>query len=279
MNLKHLTDKTLLADTKKWVTEERVVSLSVLHHLKEIEKRRLFSDLGYGSLFEYAVKELLYSEPSASRRIHSARLLKDFPELESKIEDGSLTMTNMALASLTFKNEKIKDNEVKKEILHQIENTTKRECEKVLFSFSAPNPLPKEELKIVKPNIYSVRWNISEKTLNLFEELKGLVAHRRMNQDEVLFMAIEVATEKIKNEKFKINAKLSTPVAKPCSKRFIKAVVKKEVYERDHGRCTRCRSTYKLEYDHILPFAMGGKSTVENLRLLCFSCNQRRSKL
>lgn len=279
MNLKHLTDKNLLADIKLLVIEERLVSLNVLHHLKEIEKRRLFSDLGYGSLFEYAVKELSYSEPSASRRIHSARLLKDFPELEGKIEDGSLTMTNMAMAALTFKNEKIKDDELKKEILHQIENTTKRECEKVLLSFSAPNPLPKEEMKIVQPTIYSVRWNLSEKTLNLLEELKGLLAHRKMNQDEILFLAIETASEKIKKEKFKINAKLSTPVAKLRSKRFIQSSVKKEVYERDHGRCTRCRGTYKLEYDHILPYAMGGKSTVENLRLLCFSCNQRRSKL
>ena len=279
MNLKHLTDNILLADIKLLVTQERVVCLNVLQHLKEIEKRRLFSDLGFGSLFEYAVKELGYSEPSASRRIHSARLLNEFPELESKIEAGSLTMTNMALASMTFKKEKIKDEDVKREILHQIENTSKRECEKVLFSFSAPNPLPMEEIKIVKPNIYSVRWNISEKTLNLLEELKGLVAHRKMNQDEILFMAIETASEKIKNEKFKTNARLTTPVAKPCGKRFIKALVKKEVYERDHGRCTRCRGTYKLEYDHILPYAMGGKSTVENLRLLCFSCNQRRSKL
>ena len=56
MNLKHLTDKALLADIKKLAAEERSISVKVLHHLREIERRRLFSDLGYGSLYDYVIK-------------------------------------------------------------------------------------------------------------------------------------------------------------------------------------------------------------------------------
>ena len=278
MNLRHLTDKVLLADTRVLAGKEKEITLKILHHLREIEGRRLFSDLGYGSLFEYAVKELGYSEPSALRRIQSARVIKDFPDIEKKITDGSLTMTNVAQAAQVFKNENITDPIIKKTILKEIENTSKRGCAQKLLEFAKPSPLPKENVKVVSPTFYSVHWNLSKETMALFEELKNLLAHKRLQQDQILAMAFESAYEKIRKEKFKINAKFTTPVAKPCVKRTIPATVKKAVFERDKGRCTKCRSTYKLEYDHMMPFSMGGESTVDNLRILCFSCNQRRIK-
>ena len=39
----------------------------VLHHLREVERRFLFAELGYSSLFEYCISELKYSAGSAQR--------------------------------------------------------------------------------------------------------------------------------------------------------------------------------------------------------------------
>ena len=44
----------------KLVQEERELLTSVLAHLREIERRRLFCDLGFSSLFSYAVEKLGY---------------------------------------------------------------------------------------------------------------------------------------------------------------------------------------------------------------------------
>lgn len=33
----------------------------------------------------------------------------------------------------------------------------------------------------------------------------------------------------------------------------------------------------RLQYDHVLPVALGGATTVENLQLLCADCNRRKS--
>ncbi len=48
------------------------------------------------------------------------------------------------------------------------------------------------------------------------------------------------------------------------------------VWERDGGRCVECGSDFDLQYDHLIPVAMNGATSVQNLRLLCAPCNQRK---
>jgi hypothetical protein len=52
--------------------------------------------------------------------------------------------------------------------------------------------------------------------------------------------------------------------------------VKRAVWLRDGGCCQWklenrgiCGSRYRVQYDHIEPVALGGRSTIENVRLLC----------
>ncbi len=57
--------------------------------------------------------------------------------------------------------------------------------------------------------------------------------------------------------------------------RHIPSEVKRAVWRRDEGRCGfvgargRCPETGFLEWHHVLPFAMGGAGTVENIQLRC----------
>ncbi len=52
--------------------------------------------------------------------------------------------------------------------------------------------------------------------------------------------------------------------------------IKRAVWERDGGRCVECGSDFDLQFDHVIPFALGGASTVDNLQLLCAACNQAK---
>lgn len=278
MNLKHLTDQTLLADIKRLAAKEREVSLEVLQHLKEIERRRLFSDLGYPSLFDYTVKELGYSEPAAARRIKSARMIKEMPFIEKKIVDGSLNMTNLILAGQLFKDEEIYDKDKKKEILEKIENTTKKECLEELMKYKTKETPPKEKIEQVTTQLHSMKINVTKETLDLYEEIKSILSHGRLNNDQILNKTFKAALPVFKDKKFKTNAKFTTLAASPSITRYIPNITKKLVFERDRGQCVKCGSRYKLEFDHIKPFSAGGESTFGNLRLLCFSCNQRRLK-
>ena len=66
--------------------------------------------------------------------------------------------------------------------------------------------------------------------------------------------------------------------AKPgAPSRYIPVAVKREVWRRDQGCCSyvdqrsgrRCGSRYRLQIDHIVPFAFGGDAQPSNLRLRC----------
>jgi hypothetical protein len=52
--------------------------------------------------------------------------------------------------------------------------------------------------------------------------------------------------------------------------------IKRAVWERCAGRCVECDSDALLEFDHIIPLAMGGANTERNLQLLCADCNRAK---
>lgn len=51
---------------------------------------------------------------------------------------------------------------------------------------------------------------------------------------------------------------------------------RRAVWERDGGRCVACGATFDLQYDHVIPLALGGADSVENLQILCAPCNQEK---
>ena len=66
------------------------------------------------------------------------------------------------------------------------------------------------------------------------------------------------------------------PHQRDVPREAIPAAVRRAVWQRDQGRCNWpidgggvCGSTHRLELDHIVPWARGGETTVENLRLTC----------
>lgn len=52
--------------------------------------------------------------------------------------------------------------------------------------------------------------------------------------------------------------------------------VRLAVWQRDGGRCVTCGSAFDVQYDHLIPVALGGSSAVENLQILCAPCNRRK---
>lgn len=261
MNLKTLSDEALHANNIQGAREEREALTRMLHQLRETERRRLFSKYKCKSLFDYAIDYLKYSSDQAHRRIQAMRLLKDLPEVEEKISSGALNLTNLALAQKLFVKQKksgaslLADQKIK--ILSQLENQTTREAERIVCAIDPEMKPRKKEL-----NFNAIEDDeLREKLL----KTKGLFAHTDpdMSLTDLLHKLCDHAIEK------------KTSVGAP--KLNSKAELYRQVWRRDQGRCTNCGSTQAVQREHKIPKAVGGKDTLENLCLLCRSCNQRRA--
>ncbi len=314
MNLKSLADQTLVQNAKTIAREEREKMTQFLHHLKEIERRRLFSDYGYKSLFEMTVKYFSYSESEAYDRISAMRLLKELPEIvEKKINQGALTLTHLKIAQKHFRREKVATAKVlpateKVSFLNEISNTSIREAQKITMSLSSnPESIKPDQVRVVGIDQVELKFTVNMKTEEKMKTLKGRLAHKypNINMAELLDLlcdfglkALDPAKTVAQRKSCVTNSVLqSQPKAhvsensnvqsylppkpemvvksKPQVFTKSKAQIRREVYLKAQGQCEKCGSTHALEIDHIYPKALGGGDSAENLRLLCRHCNQR----
>lgn len=290
-----LSDTDLLSETKSLVARERELLADILRHLREVECRRLFSDLGFKSLFEYATRELGYSEDQAYRRINAMRMVKSLPALEQKIEEGSLSLAALSVANSLFRAEAKHSQPLstakKTEVLEALKHTSRREAEAVAQKFSTlPPQLRKPETVRRLTDGAELRISVSHELQSKIEKVKGLLAHSRPNLSTSDLLE-ELCNRFLEDQKRKIESsarqrtgprglsKEATALAENAASkgRAIRLHIKRQVWARDKGRCRKCQSIHALEIDHIQPVALGGGNELDNLRLLCRSCNQREA--
>jgi hypothetical protein len=182
-----MNDEGLLSKTDALVREERELLTSILHHLREIERRRLFSALGYKSLFEMTVRRFGYSEDQAYRRLAAMRLLKELPEVEEKISSGEITLTHIALIHSLFRQEKNQNQkdmsrEAKLSAIERISGTPVREAQRIALSLSsAPEVAKPDRVYVISENHIEMRFTASIEIQEKIERLKGLLAHQNPN--------------------------------------------------------------------------------------------------
>ncbi len=283
--MNHLSDNQLLAAIENLVSRERELLNDVLLHLREIDRRKLFSKLGYPSLIAYAMEKLKYSPDQAGRRIAAMRLLREIPEAEAKVIDGSLTLSTLAQAHWHFNKNNFSSFE-KRELLAKLENATKKQTiailkqdDKVRYSFEADEQTENEieRLRALNPHLHfdQLIKKIVKMALEQTDPEKKIERSlaRKTNNAQAFTSAVKVANDggahAVKN------SDRTSEVSK--MPRYISAALKREVWRKAKGKCESCKSAFALEYDHKLPIAKGGQSELKNLRLLCRNCNQRKA--
>ena len=92
----HLGDQQLLAQIQRLAGNRRWLEVHILDHLGEIDRRGLALRRGFSSLFDYAVRELRFSDAAAQRRIQALRLCRRHGWVRDKLQNGALTLTAAA---------------------------------------------------------------------------------------------------------------------------------------------------------------------------------------
>lgn len=103
MTLSLLKNEQLLEVLYKKSADERKLTLEIIELLEEVEHRSLPLEKGYGSLLEFCVHELKYSESAAYRRISALRITKELPQVKQSIQNGTLNLVTVTQAQTFFR--------------------------------------------------------------------------------------------------------------------------------------------------------------------------------
>jgi len=129
---------------------------------------------------------------------------------------------------------------------------------------------------------YSLQVTLSRAAHDHLREAQALLGHTVPSGDisRILERALGEMVQRLRKQRF---AETERPRSQDSTAhcRHIPAAIRRAVTARDGGRCTfvsargkRCDETSRLEYDHEIPVALGGETTVANLRLRCRAHNQ-----
>lgn len=100
VGLEVVSDEGLEMGLRAALGREREAAAEVVAHLIEVDRRRLYAERGYATLWEYAVAELSLSEDQAARRVKAVESVKAAPAALALLRSGALTMS--VLAELSF---------------------------------------------------------------------------------------------------------------------------------------------------------------------------------
>ena len=156
---------------------------------------------------------------------------------------------------------------------------------------SPPVPMPRRP--VVQPlsaEAYRVEFTADRALKAKLEQAEELMRHRvgKGNLVAVIDRALDLLIEEVSKERFGVGRKPRSTAAEAEQRdvvtRHIPDAIKREVYERDGGRCTfvsddgrRCEERGGLEFEHPAGFARTGQHAVASLKLLCHTHNQHQA--
>jgi len=200
------SDFELLNKLQIAVRTERQITLQVLDLLKQVETRKLYLTLGFGSLMEFCIKELHYSESAAYRRISAMKALTDVPALEHKIADGTLSLAVISQAQSHIRHKEKQTSakmEIaeKKSLFQSLEGLSTREAEKELIQqdpqiFEAAHK--RESVRQITPELQELKMVLTTEMQKDLEKLKLLLSHSMpgASLSEVLKFAVKESIQK-----------------------------------------------------------------------------------
>lgn len=314
-SLRRAAKNHLLRGFLRVVNDDRANTADMLAYIGEIDRRQLYLEEAYPSMFVMCTKGFGMSEAIAAKRIRAGRAAGRFPRILEMIRAGELHLSGVhqLAGHLTHENHE--------EILERAKHLSMREIE-VLLAEISPQPdrepvlrelaaerddagddpkgplpatgaVPASALKNLtiplSPRRYRLHVTIGQEAKDALDELRELLSHQIPDGDPALVVekALALLLEQTKKKKAAL-AKHPHKSPKKATKRtrVVSAHVRREVFARDGGRCAfvdgagrRCNSGWRVELHHIVPYGRDGPHSVENLELRCSAHNQYEAEL
>jgi hypothetical protein len=272
--VRRLSDDALRVGLKELVVQDRTTTVRLLIHIGEFDSRRLYRAEGFSCMKQYCMTELEMSEDIASKRIWVARRARRFPRILVALNDGSLTLSAVAMLSkhLSEQNsDALLDAATRKTnaqvaeflatrfprpdlptliqplVLQQESvtpsNPTALNCqEHAARHVNAPAETLASPPRVMPlaPQRYGVQFTISQGDRELLRHVQNLLAHGQGAPDEgeVFVRALQDLAAQLEKRKYGATDRPRKNSRESKSPRHVPARVRRAVRERDQGRCT-----------------------------------------
>jgi 5-methylcytosine-specific restriction endonuclease McrA len=132
---------------------------------------------------------------------------------------------------------------------------------------------------------YLLRVTVDQKTHDKLQRARALLRHVVPDGDlgAVLDRALTLLLREAERTKWASAKHPRRPRQASAGDRYVPASVRRAVWSRDEGCCAfvgrdgRCGETGFLEFHHVVPFSVGGRTDEENLELRCRAHNQHEA--
>jgi 5-methylcytosine-specific restriction endonuclease McrA len=146
---------------------------------------------------------------------------------------------------------------------------------------SIPPPPPRATVAPLAPERYLIKVTVSGETHAKLRRAQDLLRHTLPTGDPAAIVdrALTVLVEQLERTRLAQSHRPRSTATSAANTRHVPANVRRLVWERDAGRCAfvgtqgRCLETGFLEIHHLVPYAAGGATSVDNLALRCRSHN------
>jgi hypothetical protein len=285
-DLGHIGDDELLRVIERMAVEESTRMTAFLAYLGEADRRGVPVKAGYSSTFDYCVRRLKLSESETYRRIQAARAAILRPQLLAAMKEGQLSLSAVSLIAPHVRRPDAP------EIISHAEGKSTKELENLLAPLVPQFP-KRDRIRSVavvskssgtdgaeKPPIVRVEFNFQgspalRAAINRAKELLSNKFPFGGLEDVLLEIVLDYLSRHEPQTRLDIP---SSPPPRGRSK--IARSTRRAVWARAGGRCsysgpdgTLCQTRHFLELDHIVPRALGGDNSENNLRLLCRAHN------
>ncbi|MFL5262701.1 MAG: HNH endonuclease, partial [Anaeromyxobacteraceae bacterium] len=136
----------------------------------------------------------------------------------------------------------------------------------------------RDETEPLTADLRRLHVTISRRFLEKLAAARDALSHRLPDggTEAVLEAALDLLLAAQDKKRGLVKKPRTSPAPPSASSRHVPAAVRRAVFIRDGGCCQWpmssggvCGSRTRVELDHIVPVALGGESTVSNMRLLC----------
>ena len=305
--LERVSDGSVLHNVDSLIARDRATTAELLAHLAVVDERKLYAPAGFPSMHAWCAARFDLDDQSIDRRLRAARTARRLPVLFEALADGRLTLSGILilaphldggtvgewLAAAAHKTnaeirQMIADRFPKLDVPERVEPALAHGSAgagSVTGGQLSPEIVPPEaRVTPLGAGRVDIEVMIPQSTFEKLRHAQDLLGRGGHAGEiaRVLDRALDSLIAELEKKKYGRGAKgRQNSPSETAAPRHIPADVRWAVRERDGGRCVfvsedgrRCEARKDLEYDHVVPVAKGGASTVDNLRLLCRTHNQ-----